>query len=237
MDRPVYAIERMDLDTSTSYGFQHLGALELLNSFLKDVPKGSFVSCRIPSSHYPQIHALEKSGFLLIETYLILRNQEIKRTKDTGVSKTPVEIRDCTSSEIVRVMEIASSSFVHDRFHSDPNIPDHLAGYSRALWVQSALRDPSKDLLIATRGSEILGFNCTKARAGQVVIDLIGVDHAARGKDVGSQLVNRTFTDALAKGVRSSEVGTQAHNVGSVRFYQKHGFVLTNSFYTFHLHL
>jgi ribosomal protein S18 acetylase RimI-like enzyme len=86
-------------------------------------------------------------------------------------------------------------------------------------------------------GDEVCGFNCTKHKGDQVIVDLIGIDRAFRGRGIGSQLVTRMFADAMAKGIHKSRVGTQAHNVQSVKFYQKHGYSLSDSYCTFHLHL
>jgi hypothetical protein len=140
MARPVYSIDGLVFDATTSYG--HLRALDLLNLFLQDIQKGSFVSFRTAASNHSLIHALEKTGFLLIETYLSMVNPDIGEHLETVSSSTQIHL--CTEAEIDRVMEIASVSFSHDRFHSDPNIPNSMAGKSRALWVQNALDDPVK---------------------------------------------------------------------------------------------
>ena len=123
MSRPVYAIDRMDLDPSASHGNQHLCAMDLLGLFLHDIEKGCFVSCRTSASNYPLMRALEASGFHLIETYLYLTNSDITK-HNAALPSVPVKIGPCTEVEIERVMAIASTSFAHDRFHSDPNIPD-----------------------------------------------------------------------------------------------------------------
>jgi ribosomal protein S18 acetylase RimI-like enzyme len=68
---------------------------------------------------------------------------------------------------------------------------------------------------------------------GIAVIDLIAVDASARRQGFGAACVHFL---ASMEGVTRLRVGTQAANIGSLRFYEALGFRMVASHYVLHLH-
>jgi ribosomal protein S18 acetylase RimI-like enzyme len=138
------------------------------------------------------------------------------------------------------LLEIAERSFRFTRFHLDPEVPDVVADRIKRDWVESYLRGARGErLLVARRGGRPLGFLCVMVseRDGDPVevIDLIGVDPAARRSGAGRALVSRFLADAGGRR-RTAEVGTQAANTLATSFYESLGFSAVRAHYDLHGH-
>jgi RimJ/RimL family protein N-acetyltransferase len=63
-------------------------------------------------------------------------------------------------------------------------------------------------------------------RAHVVDVGYVAVSESARGQGIGDQLVAATLAWACAEGVRRVELRVWPANIGAVRLYERHGFVL-----------
>jgi ribosomal protein S18 acetylase RimI-like enzyme len=66
-------------------------------------------------------------------------------------------------------------------------------------------------------------------------IGLIAVDEAARGKGIGSVLLNWVFNYATLHGFKQVNVVTQAANTGALNFYEQHGFEIISRTFLYHV--
>jgi GNAT superfamily N-acetyltransferase len=143
-----------------------------------------------------------------------------------------------TGDHLFGLREIARRSFWHDRFHRDPQIPDDLADRSRELWVENALADEAKTVIVAG-DAPCEGFLIGRRGkdAQTYVLDLMAVAGASRGRGVGRALTLHFFLLAVEAGARRVVVGTQDVNTPSLNLYLSCGFRHERVSYTHHLHL
>jgi putative acetyltransferase len=95
------------------------------------------------------------------------------------------------------------------------------------------LKAPEITFWTVYEGEQLLGCAALKAlSAGQGEVKSMRVDAAARGKGVGSALLNHLLAEARARGYQSLwlETGSMAFFEPARRLYRKHGFVLCEPF-------
>jgi peptide alpha-N-acetyltransferase len=81
---------------------------------------------------------------------------------------------------------------------------------------------------------------CRKRKSGTALagaIELMAVDRRFTRRGFGTSLTKAFLEFCVDVGCEVGEVGTQSHNVGAIRLYEKCGFRLDGSFYSFHWHV
>lgn len=192
------------------------------------------LSLRLDGTNLASLHAAEKVGFRIIESYLTFaRNTYQSPDSDKRV-------RLSVPSEVEIVSEIAYDTFRHNRFLVDPLIPEERARNSRRDWVRNAFAGRAEAIYVAEVEGNIAGFillrsveNPNGQRVG--LVDLIGVAAPYRGCGLGSALVLQAIRHYHGK-LPAVEVGTQVTNVAAVNLYTRLGFRLVRSEFTLHWH-
>lgn len=199
-----------------------------------------FVYTKIAPENLDDIHVVEQQGFRLMDTNVILM-----RKVDTGVRdeiSMDVTIRHARLEDAEAVKKIAEHAFVFDRFHRDSAFDHHLASSIKKEWVGNFFKGERGDaLIVADINGTIAGFNLLLWNSSMqtLTIDLIAVNHHARGKGIGKSLIAFACNDMLQKvGYEPLmyRVGTQIANTPSLRLYQQTGFQVESAQYVFHYH-
>jgi ribosomal protein S18 acetylase RimI-like enzyme len=163
------------------------------------------------------ITAAEAAGF---------RSYDVRLELDRVVSGSPVPATDpivATDSDLPHLEEIARRSFFDSRFYADPNFDDERAAEMYALWVRRGITDDERLLLTTEeRGGFIVCHLDTQGQIG--TIDLIAVADHARGRGLGSQLVDAAEAVFDEAGMTRARVVTQARNIAAQRLYQGRGY-------------
>ena len=194
-------------------------------------------SVRLPASEAGARRTLENCGFRLIECYLEFRHELKEIQSASGWNP----IREFRPEEIPELRRIAFDSFEFSRFHSDPEIDREAANRSRADWVENGCKGYAKSVLVAEVDGRPGGFLLAREsisgaeRVG--ILDLIGVAPKNRRKRLGWDLTVAFLRHCRDKGYDEGKVGTQAHNIASVRMYERAGFLLSETSYSYHKHL
>lgn len=177
---------------------------------------------------------LEARGFRIVDTNITLERL-IENFPAVSLS-SGVNIRQARPEDADAVADLAGRAFTWSRFHKDPLVPDETANRIKADWARNFFDGGRGDaMVVAERAGRIVGFNQLLCpREDLLVIDLIGVDTASRGKGIGGGLVREAA--ALAPRNGTLRVGTQLANTGSLRFYQDYGFAVVAASYVLHRH-
>jgi hypothetical protein len=133
-----------------------------------------YVSCRLPIEDVGAIHALEKSGFQFLETVLRL-SLALKRSYDT--SAFPYRFERVESEEMLQpVLQIASATFIDDRFSVDPQIPAGVSGDRYRRYVAKSFAAPDERVyrLVSQRTSEIVAFKTHRILSQREGLFLLG---------------------------------------------------------------
>jgi ribosomal protein S18 acetylase RimI-like enzyme len=134
------------------------------------------------------------------------------------------------------VADIAASSFASSRLHLDPSIAKSVADRSRAEWASNFFAGKRGSVMIvAEDGNEVAAFLLLIGPVnGLLTIDLIAVRRQSRRLGLGATCIR--YAAKHISGVEQLRVGTQAANIGSMRFYEGLGFQTAATHYVLHLH-
>lgn len=150
-------------------------------------------------------------------------NQEIISLRNTAFSKD--------------ILQLALDSGEFSRFKMDQNFKteDFLKLYSA--WIHNSIYD--------TYADEVFGYVLYGKVAGLVtvkihekdlaVIGLIGIDESARGKGIGTKLMERAEQYARERQCNKVQVATQKSNEHACKFYLKNGYNIFKETKIYHL--
>lgn len=171
----------------------------------------------------------------------ILADEKVTYTIDTNlidpvVSNAVVEYDDAeVNNELV---SIAQQSGEFSRFRIDKNFDDDACNRLYRQWIINAVSKKFDSILYVYKSNlKILGLVSLKNLSNSGSISLIGVDHNARGKNIGTELIGKAIKHYQEKGVFKLDVVTQKANWLACRFYEKNGFSISNVKNIYHLWL
>lgn len=193
-----------------------------------------FAYAKLPPDAIDALSHLVKQGFALVETSVTLAADSLTTrgvTPDAGIT-----IRDAIAEDHNGVCAVARQAFTLSRFHIDPAIPSATANAIKAGWAGNFFSGKRGDrMIVAAAAGHILGFlQLLSPAPGAWIIDLIGVDQASRGRNIGAAMIgaiSRAASDAM-----TVTVGTQLRNYRSLAFYQGMGFRITSTSHVLHVH-
>lgn len=172
-----------------------------------------YVSCRIPLAAVASAHSLEEAGFRFMECQLRL---SVRPRKTFDVSGLPYRFERVTTEEaLAPVLDIAASTFTHDRFYTDPAFGAHISGARYREYTTRSFRAADEAvyrLLDVTTGAT-LAFKTHKYLDGQETrLLLAGVHPDYKGLGLGP--VNEYFelNELIAKGIRRAVTHISAAN-------------------------
>ena len=194
----------------------------------------AFAFAKIATANIAAAQFLEDLGFRLVDTRLGLEKSTAVSPTGREEGEAGCEIRAAKSLDAEAVVDLARRSFVYSRFHLDPQIPKALADRIKAEWVGNFFKGKRGDqMMLAQDAGKVVGFNQILVGADQgVIIDLIAVDPAWRGRGIAAELI--CAAEQRYPQRTRTVVGTQAANVPSLRLYQRLGFRIFESEYIFH---
>lgn len=190
-----------------------------------------FVQAKVAVDDLRAAHALERAGFLLIDS-----NVTLETTAPVTAPAASAEIRPARPEDAEAVAQLAARAFSRSRFHLDERIPLAVANALKAEWAGNFFRGRRGDqMTVAVVQGRVAGFlQALLPSGGPLVIDLVGVEADCRGRGLGAAMI--AFAQA-ACGRDKVRTGTQLANAGSLRFYERLGFRFVGAGYVFHRHV
>jgi ribosomal protein S18 acetylase RimI-like enzyme len=142
----------------------------------------------------PAIHALERRGFLLVDT-LLDYVFDFERAQEPGPSPASPEsrVRPATPEDLDGLIEVARRAFAahSGRFHSDERIPRRSAVRVYEEWIRSCIDGWADCILAAECRGVIAGYSAWKMPSeiesrhgialGHYRIGAVAPEHAGRG--------------------------------------------------------
>ena len=190
-----------------------------------------FFYTRVAAEDLAAVHRFEDCGFRIVDTTITLESP----IKPLQADDLP-GVRFAAQADSAAVAAIAASSFEWSRLHLDPQIPKAVADRSRAEWATNFFAGKRGDAMVVAedRGEPAAFLLLVGPAAGVLTIDLIAVRRASWRRGLGAACIR--FAASNVAGAERLRVGTQAANVGSLRFYESLGFRVVASHYVLHLH-
>jgi ribosomal protein S18 acetylase RimI-like enzyme len=190
----------------------------------------AFVQARVELHASDRVSALIRSGYSLVETAVRLEMDVARKPR------APRSVRFACSDDESAVRQISASAFMHSRFHRDPLISRQLADRIKADWAGNFFTgNRGTHMVVKPSGKGVDGFLLLIARAGELIIDLVGVAPHAQGRGIGRAMLD--FAVAGIPEVSRLVVGTQVHNTASLAYYSSYGMRIARSNHALHLHV
>lgn len=172
-----------------------------------------YVSCKIPLERINEIQILESQGFGLIEGQI---RASVKLRKMHDVSRFPYDFEQVTQEvDMTSVLEIAGSTFTHDRFSVDPHLSPGLSGTRYREYVGQSFRSPNEAVfrLVDRASGQVVAFKTHRYVSEREVLFLLGGVHPDF-KNLGVGLINEycEFNTLMQKGIRMGITHISASN-------------------------
>jgi ribosomal protein S18 acetylase RimI-like enzyme len=221
---------------------------ELINALMQPLAERGTecVVCRVQSGELASIHALEQSGFLLMDTLLDFvfgfsakgREQVNFRPPDKRVS-----IHRATSQDLQPLMAINERAFgkYFGRYHADPRISSDAATKIYSEWMRSAFNGWADWILVGEVDGKIAGSGLWRLtlRAegenspGVAYCDMVVVDPESQGSGLGTALMSHGM--GIAREFAQYLVGpVHVCNYSIQRTLQKVGYKICGARQSFH---
>jgi len=186
---------------------------------------------KVPTTRPDLVARLEDAGMRVVNVSVTLGRAPGAIGPETRTVRRLDPTRDGA------LLDVAERSFTQTRFHLDLGTPDAVANRIKRDWLESYLLGiRGEQLLVAESDGEPVGFLAVLRRGTMRIIDLIAVDPDHRDKGLGRDLVARFMRDSEGACERV-QVGTQAANLGAIRFYERLDYVVDATAYDLHMHV
>ncbi|MDM7991990.1 MAG: GNAT family N-acetyltransferase [Candidatus Fermentibacter sp.] len=149
-------------------------------------------------------------------------------------SETAGPVRRAIPSDIPLLEDLATENHTSSRFFVDPGFGRKRASAMFSYWMRKCFSDPRCTLLVAGDAGRPGGYCAVRDRAGEGVIELLGVAPGNRSAGLGKALVSAASRILGDAGVAHVSVVTQAGTAGAMGFYERLGFVTDRMGIWFH---
>lgn len=207
----------------------------------------AMVAAKCWVSDIPLVHALERNGFLLMDTAVDVVRDRLPADAKLRVTTAQPEgfiLRLATADDIAALRNLASRAFAHHfgRFHSDPRIGRERATGVYAAWIAACVEGWADFVFLAEEAATgtLAGFSAWKKPSEQALaldlalahysIGAVSPDFSGRGLFKSLTLAG---TEALGPDV-AIEGPTHLHNLAVQRGYLALGWKIVDSRHTFH---
>ncbi len=172
-----------------------------------------YVSCKIPLERISEVHILESQGFGLIEGQI---RASVKLRKMHDVSRFPYDFGPVTREEdLTSVLEIAGTTFAHDRFSMDPRLAPGVSGTRYREYVRHSFLTPDEAVfrLVDRATGQVVAFKTHRYVSESEVLFLLGGVHPDY-KNLGVGVINEyfEFNMLMQKGIRFGITHISASN-------------------------
>ena len=130
-------------------------------------------------------------------------------------------------------MDIARRSHRDSRFYHDPAFDRVRCDELYATWIRRSCQGWADTVLVATDHGQPAGYLTRKGNS----IGLVAVADRARGRGLGTQLVQAAQRYFYSSGAAYAEVVTQGRNQAARELYLRCGFRVVNAQHWYHLHV
>ncbi|MGA3288667.1 MAG: GNAT family N-acetyltransferase [Candidatus Bathyarchaeia archaeon] len=229
------------LFTSGDYYERRQCAKELLAS-LSAISKFKLVISRSHTEDIPLVHAIEDSSFQLMDTLVTYYFDFKNKISDFKESCKIEPLKD----EMPELKRIAKTSFSEasvatDHFHADHRLNEAKSDSLYEQWVEETSKDKDNVVLVAKIDNRPVGFttgkinnqlnNYSNKKIGSLILSAVSLEY--RQAHVYTSMIQtglRWFSDK----VDIVDLGTQIGNYSVQIAWQKLGFRIVSSRYTWH---
>ena len=192
-----------------------------------------FLIARCPVADLTAVQAMERQGFLLMDTLLYFRC-DLKRS----LPEAPDSVRPVREDEAAAVRDLAVRAFrdYGGHYHADTRLDRAACDAVYGDWAyRSCLsRDVADEVLVTTFNGQISGFVTIRQHGDEGEGPLYGVEPSAQGHGHGGALMSGAMAWLRSHAARTMVMSTQITNVPSQKVWLRLGFEPSYAEYTFH---
>lgn len=172
-----------------------------------------YVSCKVALENITAVHLLENYGFNLIECQI---RSSLNLRKPYDVSRFDYKMLPVTrQEELDEVLDIAATTFTHDRFSIDSSIDSTLSGMRYREYVKKSFQSPNEAVyrLVSPITGQTVAFKTHLYMNNNEVLCLLGGVHPEK-KNLGLGVINTYFelNELIQKGVKKITTHISASN-------------------------
>lgn len=191
------------------------------------------VSCRLPHDRLRESMLLETHGFRFVE--MVYQPEFDHFPVNAEISKDLLEASFATAEDLPRLVEIASSAFINERFHMDPRLDPALGDERYRRWVQSSFNHPRQCLQTVREGDKIVAFFITEMLDDCTCYwHLNAIAPDAQGKGYGKRAWKTMLQRAMEMNAARVRTSIVARNHRVLNLYARLGFRFPPPQMTFH---
>jgi GNAT superfamily N-acetyltransferase len=189
------------------------------------------VIARCPADATGTVHALERAGFLLMETLVQYEGPVVAVAGHSAVRSAGAEDEDA----IAEVVAAAFSDY-GGHYHADPRLSQASCTEAYVSWARRCISgELAEDVVVAELGGEVVGFQAhsrPKACAGRLLLAAVAPNSRGRGlyHGLASQAMRWARERRLSKLIAVAHQG----NLGSHRVFIELGLRPVEALCTFH---
>ena len=193
-----------------------------------------FATAKVPIQDCVGLAALVAFGFRPVDVSLSFA-RAVRASGEIASQVWSGGVRLARPEDEAEVRRIAAESLTTSRFHLDPTIGLDLAARIKSEWAGNFFSGKrGQAMVVAEKGGQMAGFLLFVYSEKALVIDLLAVDEPYRRQGAGAAII--AFAEANLPGFTTLNVGTQAANTGSVRFYEAQGLRYAGASHVLHAH-
>jgi len=199
--------------------------------------KIAHISCRVDTEDMRSAHALERSGFRIMDVLVTLAYARLRSRRFN--TRLIYKIGEVRKKDVTKLMKLAAVSFQNDRFHLDCSLDAYKADMLYAQWIKNSYIGKEKIFVAIDTKDNPVGFLTYKINrnfqlaTGRKVMGqgLMAVDKNAKGALIS--LMKATFTED-SRVYDYVEYDTRLNNPEVIRACNYFGLRMVRAKYTFH---
>ncbi len=179
---------------------------------------------------------VEAMGYAAIDTLVTstLRTRSASTAQHDAVTLEQVSRLD-DPGDIASIARITADVMKTSHLHADARLPIAQTRALYAAWATNDVTGRAQRTFLARAAGQIVGYITVLDRGSSIMIDLVAVDEAWRGRGIGAVLLRSVIAWIGDRDVVAT-IGTQRENP-ALGLYARHGFVPTEEHVTYHLWL
>jgi GNAT superfamily N-acetyltransferase len=200
-----------------------------------DVNRIDLLIARCATTDTSVAQAMEKQGFLLMDTLVYYKADLIKRPLPPR--RATMRVRALQPADESQVQDLAAAAFkgYFGHYHADPRLDQRKCDEAYRSWALRSCTGAADGVLVAEQVGEVLGFATLRLNSpqeGEGV--LVAVAPKTQGRGIGPALMVDCMHWCKERGAQRMIISTQVRNISAQKVWCRVGFEPSYSYYTFH---
>jgi dTDP-4-amino-4,6-dideoxy-D-galactose acyltransferase len=170
----------------------------------------------------------EAHGYRLVDIRVTLDRKLAPEAMIAPEPPAGIVLRSAEEKDLDVLQGVAESVYVQSRFYNDPHFSNERSAEMYGLWLSKSITTDFADgVRVADIEGKAVGYVTyhLDKQDNSAKIGLVGVAEEARGKQIGTLLLQDTLWQMAQANITAVQVVTQGSNIGAQRLYQRAGFL------------